>query len=454
MSTTRKFTWQELSALNQMHNAHVAVRGKVYDISKFINHHPGGPEILQMAAGKDITIVFESYHIFSSLAPKMLEKYYVGDLISSETPTFPELGAFYKTLRERVRKHFSETKKDPKNSPWIWLRHITIPLIVILMWCAQMFWLSHSFVLSAVAAAIMGLFCAMLALHHLHDGSHFSVSRNPRVWRILGHICELFTGISYYVWMHKHILSHHPYTNIHAFDPDVDINTSSPETDIRRIKWRQKLQSRYYYQHIYTVPLYFTGIWMLRLEDIGILFLYKKTSSTQVNAPSKSHLVLFVLCKLFCFLYRMVIPAMILGFWRMIPLFFISEMVGGAWIITVLEITHIIGEVDWPEPDKDGKMNRDWAEHQVATTQDFATDSWLLAYFAGTINHQVAHHLFPEINQIYYPQITPIVRETCKEFGIKYRCVDTIFDSLGCHIRYLKKMGRTFGGPPDVIHED
>lgn len=26
---TRKFTWEELSKLNQRHNAHVAVRGKV-----------------------------------------------------------------------------------------------------------------------------------------------------------------------------------------------------------------------------------------------------------------------------------------------------------------------------------------------------------------------------------------------------------------------------------------
>ena len=34
--------------------------------------------------------------------------------------------------------------------------------------------------------------------------------------------------------------------------------TPFQKTDIRRIKWRQKLQSRYYYQHIYTVPLYFT----------------------------------------------------------------------------------------------------------------------------------------------------------------------------------------------------
>ena len=46
------------------------------------------------------------------------------------------------------------------------------------------------------------------------------------------------------------------------------------------------------------------------------------------------------------------------------------------------------------------------------------------------------------------------MRETCEEFGIKYRCVDTLFDALRGHIRYLKKMGQTQGGPPDKTHED
>ncbi|XP_074617568.1 uncharacterized protein LOC141876720 [Acropora palmata] len=67
MSTNRKFTWEELSSLNQKHNAHVAVRGKVYDVSQFLSRHPGGSDILIMAAGRDVTITFECYHAFSEL---------------------------------------------------------------------------------------------------------------------------------------------------------------------------------------------------------------------------------------------------------------------------------------------------------------------------------------------------------------------------------------------------
>ena len=76
-----RFTWEELSKLNQRHNAHVAVRGKVrerflqsyscmvsvqvYDVSGFIERHPGGADQLLLGAGRDVTILFESYHNFN-----------------------------------------------------------------------------------------------------------------------------------------------------------------------------------------------------------------------------------------------------------------------------------------------------------------------------------------------------------------------------------------------------
>lgn len=84
-AAVRKFTWRELSKLNEPHNAHIAYRGKVsievtkkngypdsvvlrvvvlqvYDVSKFASQHPGGVDQILCAAGRDITLVFEAYH--------------------------------------------------------------------------------------------------------------------------------------------------------------------------------------------------------------------------------------------------------------------------------------------------------------------------------------------------------------------------------------------------------
>jgi cytochrome b involved in lipid metabolism len=60
-----KFTWQELAELNERHTIHVAVRGKVYDLTTFVDEHPGGVDQMLLAAGRDVSQVFEMYHDFS-----------------------------------------------------------------------------------------------------------------------------------------------------------------------------------------------------------------------------------------------------------------------------------------------------------------------------------------------------------------------------------------------------
>ena len=45
---------------------------QVYDVSSFVKYHPGGREALLMAAGRDVTMIFESYHAFSSTAPRQV----------------------------------------------------------------------------------------------------------------------------------------------------------------------------------------------------------------------------------------------------------------------------------------------------------------------------------------------------------------------------------------------
>ena len=62
--------------------------------------------------------------------------------------------------------------------------------------------------------------------------------------------------------------------------------------------------------------------------------------------------------------------------------------------------------------------------------------------FTGALNHQTTHHLFPGIIQSYYPHITPIIRQTCSEFGVQYHCIETVWEALACHINHLRRLGQ------------
>lgn len=78
------------------------VRDKLYDLTDFINRHPGGSDWLKVTKGVDITEQFETHHI-RDLAEKVLAEFFVRDAVLPRNykTTFDQSG-FYKTLQRRV----------------------------------------------------------------------------------------------------------------------------------------------------------------------------------------------------------------------------------------------------------------------------------------------------------------------------------------------------------------
>ena len=63
----------------------VAIRGVVYDVTRFARLHPGGAHVLRQSAGKDATAAFELFHN-SSILRKFGPKLAVGRLADYEDP--------------------------------------------------------------------------------------------------------------------------------------------------------------------------------------------------------------------------------------------------------------------------------------------------------------------------------------------------------------------------------
>ncbi|KAK8500414.1 hypothetical protein V6N13_028109 [Hibiscus sabdariffa] len=57
----------------------------VYDVTQFLEDHPGGDEVLLAASGKDGTRDFEDVG-HSDDARNMMKKYYIGEVDSSTVP--------------------------------------------------------------------------------------------------------------------------------------------------------------------------------------------------------------------------------------------------------------------------------------------------------------------------------------------------------------------------------
>ena len=85
------------------------------------------------------------------------------------------------------------------------------------------------------------------------------------------------------------------------------------------------------------------------------------------------------------------------------------------------------------------------AKLQVMSAVDYCTDSWFWFILSGGINHQTSHHLFPEMAQGHYLWVTPLLKETCQEFGVQYNCMTSFREAWETHIEFLKNMGSDFG---------
>ena len=42
-------------------------------------------------------------------------------------------------------------------------------------------------------------------------------------------------------------------------------------------------------------------------------------------------------------------------------------------------------------------------------------------FFCGGLEYQIEHHLFPHVAHIYYPKMSPLVEEFCRQYGYPYR---------------------------------
>lgn len=72
--TLRRVTPQELAEHNTESSCWTAIDGIVYDVTKFMNSHPGGKSILMTVAGKDSTAEFFELHrksVLSKFGPKL-----------------------------------------------------------------------------------------------------------------------------------------------------------------------------------------------------------------------------------------------------------------------------------------------------------------------------------------------------------------------------------------------
>mmetsp|Transcript_10039 Transcript_10039/g.12350 ORF Transcript_10039/g.12350 Transcript_10039/m.12350 type:complete len:136 (-) Transcript_10039:47-454(-) len=111
---------EELAKHTSSDDLWMAIYGKVYDITSFLDDHPGGDEVLKDTAGRDATVEFDDVG-HSDEAVDMMEQYYVGEL---------EGGAKKETNTRAAPQADNFAVRPSQQSKW---QRLFIPIVVIVL---------------------------------------------------------------------------------------------------------------------------------------------------------------------------------------------------------------------------------------------------------------------------------------------------------------------------------
>lgn len=148
-----------------------------------------------------------------------------------------------------------------------------------------------------------------------------------------------------------------------------------------------------------------------------------------------------VLGKAFYLGCMLVVPIVIVGqpVWLVILSFVLAHfLIGMVILLIMLQTTHLVTGTQFFR-----EVNPDFACHVLATTQDVAISNRALTWFSGGLNHHVIHHLFPGICHTHYEQLTPLICQTAKEFGMPYRSSPSLRSAIGQHLAGLRALRTT-----------
>ncbi|MBX3254689.1 MAG: acyl-CoA desaturase [Chitinophagaceae bacterium] len=342
---------------------------------------------------------------------------------------------FFISLKKSVDTYFARHKKRKTGNIHLYAKSVVFIAAAVCLYTMLLF--AQMPVIAGIFSSILlGFVLACIGFNVMHDANHGSYSSRKWVNKTLGLTLNALGGNSF-IWKQKHNIIHHTYTNIDGMDDDI---AKSP---FIRMCSTQRWVPAHRVQHLYTPVLYaFSSMIWILFQDFEKYF-RRKIVDTPLSKMSAADHFIFWMSKMLYLLFYIVIPVTLLG-WPLALLYFVCMHMGlGLTLSIVFQLAHVVEETEFTYIGNDDKqIENEWAVHQVKTTSNFSPGSKLVSWFAGGLNYQIEHHLFPRISHIHYPALSRIVQEQCIAFQLPYNSLPTFMSAVNSHFRFIRTLGR------------
>ncbi|PSN47101.1 Cytochrome b5-related protein [Blattella germanica] len=359
------------------------VHDELYDLTEWIEKHPGGSDWINFTRGTDITEAFEAHHI-SLKAELMLKNFHVGPANGPRNSpyTFKEDG-FYRTLKQKVRRVLSES---PPGVPWKSMV-IADSLLAGTFITGILSAITTNFLLGIVSGTLLAL--TVISAHNF-----FHQKDNLRMYYF-----DL-SFMSSRSWRVSHSMSHHLYTNT-----VLDMEISMLEPFLQYLPRKSKPWWIRYGSWISSPAVYaFVFHSFIGTRMYMALKGYKGALKKEDLLP-----LLLPLLMLLCSGYENW-WAIIMWTWIVIVSSFVFGFIGVSAAHHHPDIFH---DGDTPRED------RDWGIGQIDAVRDRPEITGSLFLTLVTFGDHCLHHLFPTVDHSHLHLLSSVFEETCKEFNIE-----------------------------------
>jgi linoleoyl-CoA desaturase len=348
-----------------------------------------------------------------------------------EVPRFASKSAFWRELKAVANEHLAAEGVRDRPSVGDMRARRKAAMIVIwfgLSYCALL--AAPTLVAALLAALSFALAASALGFCVFHDANHGTLLPNAAGNLAVARLCSVLLGPSRYLWVHKHRM-HHRQPNVLGWDDDLETRgllRLSPgcawETRFRR----QEMKAVLYYGLNTLEWLFWKDFSCLARGRLN------KWHSVHLNKIEKTELLV---CKGLYVLLFVVPPFVVLPVLWAIAAFILFHIALSWMMAIVFQVAHLTPGMDF-EGVREGD---DWAIHQVRTTADFAANSRFATWFTGGLNHQVEHHLFPNVAHTHYPGLRPIVHAVARRHGLECNDLGGALSAIRQHFAFLKALG-------------
>jgi linoleoyl-CoA desaturase len=346
-------------------------------------------------------------------------------------PQFPKAGneGVFRQLRKDVSDYVQQA--TPAHRPLILFKAFLFPVLYGLTYFCALYWGADPAVLYG-CYFLLGLLLVTLFLNNIHDAVHATIFKSKKWNDAYVYLFDLM-GANSFMWKLRHIRFHHNYPNVAGWDTDIEQST------LARVFPDGPYLKMHRLQHIYLPLLYpfYLPNWLL-VRDFKDFFDRRRTVRKLVEVPPVEYIKLFVFKAAFLFL-MIGLPKLVLGVgWtEVLGAFLLLLFSASIFSLLVLLSPHANIHAEFPL-EKDNELPYDWMTHMLKTTNDITSDNWFTRFFMGCFNYHVAHHLFPNVNHVYYPQITHLLKDYAHRYHLPYREYP-LWRSLKNHYRLLKQ---------------